>query len=79
MLKTVEIPNSHMSPQSVATEATFISTNNKGDCSQLEAMSHTPLTVQRPYQNYVAGIIGRIYLWTVPQRFAKMGRKHYFW
>ena len=47
--KSMEFPTNHVSPQSIATEAisTYIETtqSQKGDASQLEAMSHIPLTV----------------------------------
>ena len=48
----LEIPTSQMCPQSIATETipTYIQTNQsqKGDASQLGALSHIPLTVLLP-------------------------------
>ena len=46
--KMVEIPTSHMIPQSIMTEAIPTYQLQKGDASQSEAMSHTPLTVLVP-------------------------------
>ena len=50
--KTMEISADHMHPQSTAIESipTYIQTNQsqKGYASQMEAMSHTQLTVILP-------------------------------
>ena len=48
----MEIPSSYMIPQSIATKVipAYIEMNQsqRGDASQLEAVSHTPLTVLMP-------------------------------
>ena len=52
LLKTPEIPTSHMIPLFIVTRAipTYIQTNQsqKGDAGLFEEMSHTPLTVPLP-------------------------------
>ena len=60
----MEIPTGHVSPQSTATEAIptyrYVDQSQKGDANQLEAMSHTQLTVILPSGQDCVAVYGSV-------------------